>query len=116
METIQVCSLCNTGITRGKLALTTKGEVICYECCGIEDKEWILNLPLGGKTSILYWNDRELSNWPGTLKIVPNYKKISKTNWGLTRTDMWFMLEGKTYHAKHIGHNTQICHVQRIKH
>jgi hypothetical protein len=111
---IECCALCNSSIENRKGYTNAAGVKTCYECIAKMDMEFLLNLPVGKRTSIMYWNDREITNWPGTLKITPTFKKISVTNWKLVRTDMWFKLDGKSYYAKHIGHNTQICHVQRI--
>jgi len=98
----------------------TAGWRHCYACCALLDKEQMRRE--GRITLYLSWsNDMagasyRLSNWPGTLQIVPTRVKRSKANaFGRTidRYDAWFEFEGTSWHCVNQGDN-QIARCRRL--
>lgn len=54
-----------------------------------------------------------ITNWPGSLEFKAlGSAKISQTNWGLTRVDVWFAFDGFVWHGKNIG-DGQILHCRK---
>lgn len=94
--------------------ITLNGEKHCYECCGKEDKEQLLNLKPKEKMC-LYLSKGKITNWPGTLKIEPTKIREGRHNLAGVRQDVWFTLEGNKYHGVQYGYDTEICHVQKVK-
>lgn len=98
---------CGTGY--GK---TTEGAIVCYDCCGKEDKKSLLSLKKGEKY-YLYLSDGHLTNWPGTLKIKVT-PKIGRHNMAGVRRDVWFSLEDKNFHGVQYGDMSEICYIQAV--
>jgi hypothetical protein len=86
--------------------------LICYECCGLRDKETMI---ADGKT-MLYWIGDYVVNWCETLKFKVNHTRTGKHNIARRRYDIWFTgPDGKPWHGIQYGDNTQICHCKRVK-
>jgi hypothetical protein len=116
MET-EKCYLCDspfipTGCGTG-YAIKGDGRKICYTCAGAEDRRRLLE---DGKL-VGYFNGKEFTNWPGTLKIPVRGIKVSDHNFAgrKGRTDFWFKLDGKCFWGKQIGQNNEIAYVRRVK-
>ena len=112
------CDYGNHDVTVEKSGFTVgygvngKGEKSCYACCAQQDREY---MDREGKDT-LYFSNGEVTNWPGSLRYPVTYQKTSRHNWGLKRTDFWFKdYQGKNWHGYHIGHNSEICYVRRLK-
>lgn len=115
------------GYTPG-YALDLSGKRICYDCCGVRDKEEML---FTGK-AVLYYTDfnlgenpslgndsrvhGEVTNWCSTLHIkVYCRPKIGRHNFAGVRYDIWFGFAGSDWHGVVYGNETQLCHIRRIK-
>lgn len=83
----------------------------CFECCGDTDKAHMRDK---GKAT-LYLSDKKITNWPGTLELIPGRIKTGSHNIAGKRYDVWFTFEGKPWHGVQFGDNTQILHCKRIK-
>lgn len=104
------------------------GNKVCYQCIGKSDETEMLDAKPGTRFTMYLTRENVdpgsgmqglsfnlfASNWPGTLrrKCIANW---SRTNWGLERTDVWFKIQGECFWGYHIGHNSQILHVRKIK-
>lgn len=88
--------------------------LICYDCCGEIDMQKLKDLKPKQKIC-LYWNGKEITNWPGTLKIKPNNVSKGRHNIAGSREDVWFYLDNQCYHGIQYGHNTQILHIKKCK-
>ena len=114
------CDQCNEEIVREEGSVSPGygrdklGNKICFKCCGENDSKELANALIGEKF-YLYFTGKAITNWPGTLTINTFYKKESRHNWGLTRTDVWFKHQGNNFHGYVISHNTQVLHIKRIK-
>ncbi len=74
---------------------------ICFECCGKNDLQKLINLPVG-KSMVQYLSENTITNWPGTMKINVPYIRSGKHNWARNRYDTWFTLDGNKYHAVNV--------------
>lgn len=99
-------------------ALNNSNELICYSCCGENDRQRMID----NKKIVLYlvtYKDDFLKylviNWPGTLRIPIRKVKIGKHNIAGTRTDVWFVFNGYWWHGVNYGDNSQICHCKQTK-
>lgn len=107
--------------------LTLEGQKICYACCAKRDEE---EMRANGKITLYLTgvapkikrgyviNDAWLiTNWPGSLKFTPMGQsvKVSQTNWGLNRYDVWFAFEGFIWHGVSIGDNSELLRCKRTK-
>ena len=91
------------------------GRKCCYDCCAKYDRNILLSLkPKSKDRTYLYWDGKEVTNWPGTLRILPNKISEGRHNIAKTRTDVWFTLEGKRFHGVQLGDMNQICSVQAL--
>jgi hypothetical protein len=92
--------------------------LICYACAGERDR---LEMLSSGRAT-LYLSDTEtngskrwvITNWPGTLRLIPHYIRHGRHNMARTRCDVWFTFEGKPWHGVQYGENSQLCHCRRI--
>jgi hypothetical protein len=112
------CHMCgkefNSPIPPGAVgyAEDSEGWRYCYACCAFLDKEAMRR---DGHIA-LYLSKEQLSNWPGTLKIVPKRIKRSLASaFGrpITRYDVWFEFEGTQWHGVNQGDN-EICRCRRL--
>lgn len=97
---------CGTGYAR-----TRKGALVCYACCGVNDRRQLVR----ESHSTLYLSGGTVSNWPGTLKI-PAFTKQTRHNWrDVQRTDCWFTgPDGRQWHGVNLGDN-QIVRCRKLK-
>lgn len=122
MDNTVICSKCGqpcisdgfgTGYGQNKEGVKT-----CYKCIGEIDLNELKTCEIGHKLW-LYLSKREsgweISNWPGSLKLKPFYTRTGHHNIARTRIDVWFSVEGKQFWGVRYGHNTEICHIKRIK-
>jgi hypothetical protein len=115
MKTEFKCSQCNidnvyeSDFTTG-YATNKDGNKICFSCCGVNDKQSLIDLKPGQKY-ILYYDGENITNWPGTLKIKPFYKTKGKHNFCGIRTDVYFSIGGKSFHGVQMGDFNQIIHI-----
>jgi hypothetical protein len=117
MKTIFICAQCHKEITHEDNFTTGYGinknnQKICYPCCAINDKNDLLSLT-GKQKLLLYFNGKEVINWPGSLKITPTRITKGKHNFCRVRTDVYFKLENKWFHGLNLG-NMDILHVNAI--
>lgn len=92
--------------------LNSKGETSCYKCCAAEDLSYMRKQ---GKIT-LYLSNKEITNWPGSLRFPVHYIRTGKHNIAGKRYDAWFMGPDKdTWHGVQYGDNTQLIHCKRIK-
>ncbi len=104
---------------------------VCYDCCAIEDKEYMLKegkitLYLTGgighdkdgrkMVSATWFGETHVSNWPGILKFTVEHIRLGYHNFARYRYDVWFKgPDGFEWHGVQYGDNTQICHCKRTK-
>jgi hypothetical protein len=122
------CSACGLdkplnceGITTGYGRSADTEELICFDCCGVQDREQMLRdgrgtlylttAPQAFKFST--FADGRLTNWPGTVSI-PCRVKRGLHNIARHRYDVWFSFEGANWHGTQYGDFTQICRVKRL--
>jgi len=119
METTFTCSQCgetkthNDNLTTG-YGKDSKGNVVCFSCCGINDEKELIELPTGKKICH-YWDGKNIINWQGTLKITPYYIKKGRHNMAGTREDIYFNFKGHKFHATQYGNFSQIAYIQKLK-
>jgi len=93
-----------------------EGNKICYACCGEEDKRFMRekgkNTLYLSKNIVDQWR---VTNWPGTLELIPTYIKKGKHNIATTRTDVWFNFEGSKWYGVNYGETSQILHCRKLK-
>lgn len=100
------------------------GRSLCYGCCAEMDRETLrqgkpIVLYLSGMFTVgTYQPAQSVSNWPGSLKIVP--ARVSKSKhivcgrYSTTRYDVWFRAEGRNWHGVNIG-DGQILRCKAVK-
>lgn len=102
------------GVHNTGYGTTESGEKICWECCAFVDKE---RMRLEGKID-LYLAEKDgqffVCNWPGTLSIKVEHYNKGRHNWSRVRYDVWFNLDGSTWHGVQYGNNTQIVRCRRL--
>lgn len=114
------CSQCKKEIINTNKFTTGYGidknkHKICFDCCGKNDLNSLQTAKIGDKF-IFYYDNVNVTNWPGTLKIKPYYTKNNKHNfWHCKRIDLWFNVDNNKFWGKQIGYNNQIVHIKRIK-
>ena len=114
---MNTCDKCGEPIVRASASVGTgyatndKNEMICYDCCAINDREHMRST---GRI-MLYDTDTELTNWPGTLRFPSTYRRKGHHNIAGNRYDMWFHFDGFEWHGVRYGDNTQIVHCRRTK-
>jgi hypothetical protein len=114
-----VCSCCQQEKPVNKeggtgYATDAHGNKTCYECCGKQDEKELASMQPGEKT-VMYWDGKQITNWPGTLKISPYRTTSAPHNIGGRKTNIWFTFAGNHFYAYQIGNNSQIAHIRRIK-
>ena len=100
----------HSAITSG-YGLDAAGKKFCYACCAEQDKKHMRTI---GRIT-LYLHNKEVTNWPGSLRFPVAYSKTSRHNMAGTRTDVWFNFEGTRWHGYQIGNFTEVCHCRQIK-
>lgn len=129
-----ICTRCKEEIApQAKDAITTgygidaQGNLICYACCAEGDKEYMrkegritLYLTMASikiKSGWVIDSSARITNWPGSLEFIPTGHniKISQTNWGLTRRDLWFAFDNHYWHGVNVGDNSQLLHCKMTK-
>lgn len=118
METF-ICSKCNATKTINKTgavgyAYTANKEKICYDCCAIEDVEWMRK---NGRITLYFLQHlSRVSNWPGTLSFDVLKVKVGKHNFARKRYDVWFKgPDNKFWHGVQYGDNTELIHCKQLK-
>jgi hypothetical protein len=104
-------------------ATLDNGYYLCYECCGINDRNKLLNSQPGDRFTqyLVFRNDCQfITNWPGTMEITPFTVSKGSHNMARYRYDTWFCLkkdngEKLYFHGVTYGDMTQIHHVRRLK-
>ncbi len=107
------CSQCNKIVSEYGYGKDDK--VVCYECCAVQDKNFMkehgkIVMYLTGKD-----NKKEVTNWPGTLRIAVNGSKEGRHNMAGIRYDVWFNFDGFIWHGVQYGNNTQLCYCRKTK-
>jgi hypothetical protein len=110
------CDLTKPVQTNGGTGYATNeaGNKICYDCCALQDSKELEQMTLGSKT-VLYWDGKEISNWPGTLRIAAYANQTGDHNIAKTMVTVWFKHQGNCYIGKNYGFYSQILHVRRVK-
>lgn len=111
------CSVCGKeiqqdGIFSGYGILN--GEKVCYQCCGELDKKALDNLNFGDKI-ILYFNGKQITNFPATLKITPTRVETKNHNLSGTVNYVWFKFHNKNFLGRQYGKNSELCYIKRLK-
>jgi hypothetical protein len=128
------CSICNKAKVHESEHTTGYAndgdKLICLDCCGWEDKAYMV---MEGKNTLyLTKTDEDLplssvglnplkkrfyvSNWPGTYKTHCTYYRKGRHNIAGSRYDVWFTgPDSLPWHGVQYGENTQICHCKRVK-
>lgn len=112
--TCPVChkSIVHIGESSTGYALDANDSKVCFECCGKQDAERLTNLSVGQKM-ILYYDGKNIVNWPGTLTIKPSIVWV--TGYARRTTQIEFNFGGNQYKALQYGGNTQIIHIRKLK-
>lgn len=118
MKTIR-CYKCKKVIDVPIGSLTTgygindKGQKICFECCGEQDKQQLRDT---GKFQG-YFTGEYFTNWPGTLKLKIFNSVSSWHNFAGKggRVDFWLKFEENWYHGIFVGFNHQCATIRRVK-
>ena len=84
---------------------------ICFACCGVNDGKELDNLKPKEKFC-LYWDGKEVTNWPGSLRIKPSHTRTGRHNIARTQTTVYFHYNGKPFTGKQYGNNSQILHIR----
>ena len=94
------------------------GKTWCWDCCARIDRE---NMETTGKIT-LYLSPNpdhpipwKVTNWPGTLTFPVHSFRVGRHNIAYRRYDVWFTVNGHTWHGVQYGDNTQIAHCRRVK-
>ena len=104
---------CVSKLTTGYGTNHISGQITCFNCCAKTD---IAFMEQHGYTT-LYWDGKEITNWPGTLRIKPIFIRQGCHNIAGTRTTVWFNFMGRRWWGVIYGENTQILHCkQTVKH
>jgi hypothetical protein len=90
------------------------GNKICYECIGLEEL-FALRAAKPGETFIMYFDGKQVMNWPGSFKQTVTRVHAGRHNIAGKRYDFYFFVNRKPFHGVTYGDNTQIAHVKRIK-
>lgn len=116
------CSQCGIVKTRAPADAFTGGygigadgrQMFCYCCCAENDKEQMRRT--GRACLYLNAKTREVTNWPGSLRLRCGPARKSWHNFAGRngRTDVWFTFEGDTWHGVNIGDN-DILRCKRTK-
>jgi hypothetical protein len=106
----------NGGTGYGYFGDKPRARPICYECCGIREREAMIR---DGKACLYLSKDGDgwkITNWPGTLVIKTRWVRKGSHNIARTRYDVWFTgPDGKQWHGVNIGENSQVCRCRRLK-
>jgi hypothetical protein len=134
----------NAGIGTGYALISKTQQVVCYECCGVHDRQTMIdtghsrNLPLylglkkdapeRPRVTIRQWgrtlhnvrplvaSDWEVTNWPGTLRIPVSGISRGEHNIAGSRIDVWFNgPDGHVWHGVQLGESTQVVHCKRTR-
>jgi hypothetical protein len=88
------------------------GPPVCYACCGERDKAEMQS----SDRFTLYWDGSKVTNWPGSLVIVPDHVRHGSHNIAGSRVDVWFTgPDGARWHGVQFGEMTQILHCRKLK-
>jgi len=110
----------------------SKGEKICYDCCGVNDKKELDNLPIGERMTFYLtkggiagtsykWH---ISNWPGTLKIGVfvsegdhNIARVQRSvEFSMPLVDRNNKVIGyKMFYGRQYGEDSEVCRIKRGK-
>mgnify|MGYP001585913842 CR=1 FL=1 len=117
MKTLCDCGHLTQEIEKGACTtgygIDSQGKKICYACCAEQDKAAMRT----GNRITLYLNpvNRNVTNWPGSLRIVGEYVREGKHNFAGKRYDVWFTVEGSRWHGVRYGDFTELCHCRKLK-
>lgn len=117
MKTEFTCDRCKTTITHESdistgYGVTPDGKKHCFMCCGEMDYQ---SLETDNRITLYLTETCIITNWPGTLKIVPYRTKTGRHNIAGIRTDIWFKYKNNHWHGVTYGHNSQLLHCRRTK-
>lgn len=113
-----ICSQC--GLTKPEETTGTgygvdaAGNKVCYTCCGVNDSQALDTLRPKEKL-LLYWNGKEVTNWPGSLRITPIGHRVGNHNIARSQTTVYFKHHGANFIGRQYGDNSQILHVVKTK-
>ena len=96
--------------------------ILCYECCGLIDKEDIEKCKPGDRFMFYLhyekngkYGDSYVCNWPNSLKYICGVRE-GRHNIARVRYDVWFTDHiGREWYGVTYGDNTQICHCRLLK-
>jgi len=91
------------------------GKKHCFDCCAVNDRE-TMTKDGNSKRLPLYLVGREVTNWPGTLRLPVLSSSSGRHNWAGSRTDVWFRFNGHTWHGVQYGAFTDVVHCRQTKH
>lgn len=115
---IFTCSECgqtkvhNNGCSTGYGSDPETNAKTCFDCCGLNDAKALKDLKPKEKFC-LYWDGKEVINWPGTLRIKPLHVVKGRHNIARTRETVYFKFEGANFTGIQYGNNSQIIHIKK---
>ena len=88
-------------------------KTFCYDCCAKNEAQYMRE----SKRVVLYLvnNDKEVTDWPGHLRFNVTHKSTGKHNFGIKRTDIWFVFENHYWHGIHYGENSDLVYCKQTK-
>ena len=91
------------------------GSKHCYACIASIDKASMIEHG-HSKHLPLYLSNREVTNWPGSLRFKVYFQKEGRHNIAGRRLDVYFTgPEGARWHGTLYGEWTQVVHCKRMK-
>lgn len=112
--TCSQCGLTKITDTNGGTGygLNAAGDKVCYACCAVNDSKALGTLKPKEKL-LLYYNGKEVTNWPGSLRITPTGTRVGRHNIARTQTTVYFMHQGSQFTGRQYGNNSEILHVTK---
>lgn len=94
--------------------LDNEGKKVCYACCALNDSQALAELQ-PKERYLLYWDGKEVINWPGSLRITPTGVHKGRHNIARTQETVYFKHKGHSFTGRQYGSNSQILHVVKTK-
>jgi len=88
----------------------TDGHFVCFACCGARDETALRAGDFKGV--VLYYNGKEVTNWPGTLRMPVLHVREGRHNMARVQRRIYFAGPNRRLAATLYGDNTQLlCRV-----
>jgi len=124
MDEKLVCSQCGKGIIPDPneisppaigFGIDKENKKICYECCAKQDEKFMKEHGRIALYLTFLTKKKEVTNWPGSLRIPVRYCKEGKHNMAGIRRDVWFDFDGFLWHGVQYGEHSEICYCRKTK-